>query len=102
MSKKPPVRDPGSDLEDAVQRQIFASHATAASAAVIMDRSTEPGTTLGMLKNEPVLSLLEEDGQLRAGVGNGGTITPDGKTVTSPESSRLRLGPDGKKIWSVP
>jgi hypothetical protein len=31
-----------------------------------------------------------------------GTVTPDGKTTTYPESSLILFGADGKVKWSAP
>ncbi|MHC4637194.1 MAG: hypothetical protein ACYTBV_06765 [Planctomycetota bacterium] len=53
-------------------------------------------------KSGPRLSLYDENGKGRASLGAAKTNTPDGNTITYPESSLLLFGPDGKVIWSAP
>ena len=53
-------------------------------------------------KEGPALILWDENGQNRALLGASKTLTPDGTTTTSPESSLLLSGADGKVRWSAP
>ena len=102
MGKKLFVGDPGFDVDDPVRQHVSALHGAVASTAVNMERLTKPDATLDALKNGPVLNLSEENGKFHAGVGAGSTIAAHGKTITPPESSPRRLGPDGKRMWSAP
>jgi hypothetical protein len=46
----------------------------------------------------PALLLFDENGKLRACLGIGQASTPDGRTITYPESSLRLYKPDGKVL----
>jgi hypothetical protein len=54
---------------------------------------------LGVTDNRVGIVLSDENGKYRARLGAAETQTPDGKTITYPESSLILFGQDGKVIW---
>jgi hypothetical protein len=68
----------------------------------LYDEKGNPRAGLVVTKDGSGLSLTDEKGNARAALGTTQTTTPDGKTVTYPESSLLLFGPDGKGIWQAP
>jgi hypothetical protein len=50
----------------------------------------------------PVLSLLDQNEMTRASLGMSRIITPDGKTISYPESSIILFGPKQKVLWQAP
>ena len=53
-------------------------------------------------KEGPKLVLSDATGQDRAVLGTGAAETPDGKTITYPESTLMLFGPDEKALWKAP
>lgn len=93
-------------------------------ALILHDETSDFSATLSVKKVGPALSLNDERGNIRAGLvvmeegpslslydkkgasrarfGVSQTGTPDGKSITYPESSLHLFGPDSKVIWSAP
>jgi hypothetical protein len=72
-----------------------------AAGLVVCDENGNPRIRLNAFKDGPKLTILDENGKDRFAAGNAQTETPDGKTITYPESSLILFGPDGKVIWSA-
>ena len=53
-------------------------------------------------KEGPKLVLSDATGQDRTVLGTGAAETPDGKTITYPESTLMLFGPDGTALWKAP
>jgi hypothetical protein len=53
-------------------------------------------------KYGPCLKLYDNKSNIRATLGTNQTTTPDGKTITYPESSLVLFGTDGNVVWQAP
>ena len=69
---------------------------------VLCDEKGLPRAALDVEKDGPALRLLDANLNTRASLGVMVTRTPDGKTITHPESSLILSGPDGKVKWQAP
>ena len=67
-----------------------------------IDATGQNRVLLGTDKEGPKLVLSDATGQGRASLGTGAAETPDGKTITSPESTLMLFGPDGRALWKAP
>jgi len=94
---------PGLDMYDAAGKRR-AGLAVVADKPVLglFDAAGKASVGLGVGADGPMLELYDENGTPRVTLGAGQTKTPDGKTITYPESSLLLFGADGKGIWSAP
>jgi hypothetical protein len=68
----------------------------------LYDESGKAHTGLVMFKDGSSLNLSDKNGKTRATLGRSQTTTPDGKTITYPESSLLLFDPNGNVIWMAP
>jgi hypothetical protein len=68
----------------------------------LYDENGKDRAGMAMTKDGPKLGLFDENGVRRTMLGAASTVTPEGKTITYPESSLLLFSPDGKTIWSAP
>ena len=68
----------------------------------LYDEKGNGRAALGVLKDGAALALFDEKGKGRTTLGVNQTVTPDGKTITYPESSLLLFDEKGKRIWSAP
>lgn len=68
----------------------------------LYDENGKARVGLFMGKDGPALELCDAAEMGRATLGAARGKTPDGKTITYPESSLLLYRPDGKVIWSAP
>jgi hypothetical protein len=68
----------------------------------LADENGKPRASLSADEDGPRLALYDANNQTRANLGIGRTTTPDGKTITYPESSLILFKPDGKVIWIAP
>jgi hypothetical protein len=67
----------------------------------LLDENQHSRILLGVLKRGPSLLLYDEKGNERFKAGMAETVSPEGKTITYPESSLILFGPDGRVIWSA-
>ena len=60
------------------------------------------GVQLRAAKVGPSMNLSDENGRIRAVVGNASTISEEGRTTPYPTSSVILLGTEGNVIWQAP
>lgn len=68
----------------------------------LMDDGGTARTWLTSLGGGPQLNIGDINGTVRATLGAGKIIMPDGKSIVYPESSLLLFGADGKVLWQTP
>jgi len=67
----------------------------------LADENGKSRARLDVVKEGAGLRLIDEKGQGRVTVGVTQITSPDGRTITYPESSLLLYGADGKVIWQA-
>jgi len=72
------------------------------AALMLDDENGKLRAWLDVGKDGASLDLRGENDKSSAVIGAGTTKTPDGRTITYPESSIRLFGKDGMRIWGAP
>jgi len=89
-------------IDEKCNPRITQSTTKDGSGLIMFDDNGKPRIQLGTIKDGPMLLMADEKGAPRASLGISSTKTPDGKTITYPESTLLLFGPDGKETFQAP
>jgi len=68
----------------------------------LFDQNEKLRTGLRLDNDGPSLDLYDQNEKARAIMGTNQGSTPDGKTISCPESSLVLIGPKGKVLWEAP
>jgi hypothetical protein len=68
----------------------------------LFDENGKYRAMMTVVKDGPKLFFIDDKGTPRAKLGAGQNSTPDGTTITYPESTLILYGPDSKVLWQAP
>jgi hypothetical protein len=89
-------------FDENVKSRVSLSINKSGAGLALADENGKPRGRVGIDNTGVNIILCDKNGTVRTVVGATQTKTPDGKTVTNPESSIILYGPDGEVAWQAP